>query len=375
MRVVLFSSAYAPHVGGVEELTRRLADQLRLAGDEVEVWTIRHPPTLPEDETIDGIHVRRFLLPLPAMRPAALLRFGRAARAADRALQTAVDDFDPDVLHVQCFSANGAYASRLGRPVVVTLQGETFMDDSDLFNRSIAMRRALRRALRSAAAVTACSAYTLEDAQRFGLPPGRGEVVPNGVQPNETCDEPTVPVPSSPFVLAYGRLVRRKGFDLLLDAFATVARDHTDISLVVGGAGPELEALRLQARRLHLDERVVFPGLLSRADVARLTDAAGVFALPSRVEAFGIVVLEAMRAGCPVVVSSRGGAVDIVRDGVDGLVADPHETAAFAAALHRVLSDDGMRARLAEAGRARAARFTWNEIAPRYRDIYERARA
>ncbi|MBW3605159.1 MAG: glycosyltransferase family 1 protein, partial [Actinobacteria bacterium] len=66
MRVALMPSAYAPAVGGVEELTRRLADRLKGIGDTVEVWTFRHPPGLPMDEVIEGIRVRRFAFPLPA---------------------------------------------------------------------------------------------------------------------------------------------------------------------------------------------------------------------------------------------------------------------------------------------------------------------
>ena len=69
MRIALLPSAYAPSVGGVEELTRRLAGRLVTAGDEVEIWTIRHPAGLPADELVDGLRVRRFVLPMPARLP------------------------------------------------------------------------------------------------------------------------------------------------------------------------------------------------------------------------------------------------------------------------------------------------------------------
>jgi len=127
MRIALFPSAYAPAVGGVEELTARLARRLVNTGDEVEVWTIPHPAALPGDERVDSVRARRFWLPLPRASVRAVARAPFELRAASRTLLTAALDFRPDVLHVQCFSANGAYAAWLTRrarvPLVVTLQG------------------------------------------------------------------------------------------------------------------------------------------------------------------------------------------------------------------------------------------------------------
>lgn len=100
--------------------------------------------------------------------------------------------------------------------------------------------------------------------------------------------------------------------------------------------------------------------------------AAAVFVLPSRVEPFGIVVVEALRAGCPAVVSSRGGATEIVRSGVDAIVADPCDTAALAAAIDRLLSDKALAERLSRSGPDRAAGFDWYLLVPRYRELYGR---
>ena len=171
-------SAYPPSVGGVEELTRHLALALRAAGDEVEVWT-----GLPDDhdpETVevrDGLVVRRFPMPLPATRVAAVSHAATTGWRTMRALRRAVDTFRPDVLHVQCFGPNGAYATALARlcrvPLVISLQGETLMDDADIFDTSQVMRASLRAGIRTAGAVTGCSAFTLDDAvARFGLAPG-----------------------------------------------------------------------------------------------------------------------------------------------------------------------------------------------------------
>ncbi len=375
MRIALLPSAYAPAIGGVEELTARLAHHLMETGDEVEVWTIRHPLELPAREGIDGLTVRRFELPLPRMAVGALLRFPFDRRHALGELAAAAAAFDPDVLHVQCFSANGVYATwlarRLGVPLVVSLQGETLMDDHDIYERSLALRLGLRRGLRRAAAVTGCSRFVLADAERrFGLAPGKGEVIPNGVDLAELAQPESLHLPFERFILGLGRIVEKKGFDLLLAAFARLADRHSGLGLVIGGDGPARPALLSSVAEMGLGDRVVLPGPLDRGQVAWAMQTADVFVLPSRVEPFGIVVLEALRAGCPAVVSSRGGATEIVRDGEDGLVADPFDAEALAGAIERVLADDGLAARLAEAGRARATEFAWDGIADRYRPLY-----
>jgi glycogen synthase len=376
VKIALIPSAYAPAVGGVEELTARIAQRLVEGGDDVEVWTIRHPLELSEWEEIDGLSVRRFELPLPRLAPISVLRFPLERRRALQALVAAAERFRPDVLHVQCFSANGVYATwlarRLGVPLVVSLQGETFMDDRDIYEHSLTLRLGLRRGLRRAAVVTGCSRVVLEDAERrFGLPPGKGQVIPNGVEPDEEVEPQPLDLPFERFVLGLGRIVEKKGFDLLLDAFARLAERHPGVGLVIGGDGPRRPDLIRRVAATGLEARVALPGSLDRGQVAWAMQAAEVFVLPSRVEPFGIVVLEALRGGCPAVVSSHGGAGEIVRDGEDGLVVDPTDPGALAHSIDRVLSEPALASRLAEAGPRRAGDFDWGLLTERYRRLYE----
>ena len=219
--------------------------------------------------------------------------------------------------------------------------------------------------------MTGCSSFVLDDAvERFDLAADAGIVVPNGVDPaNEESPEP-IKLPFDRFVLAYGRVVEKKGFDLLIDAFARFAETDQDVGLVIGGDGAARPDLEARVRVAGLCGRVVFPGRLSRARVAWATAAASVFVLPSRVEPFGIVVLEAMRAGLPVVVSDRGGAPDIVREGVEGFVVDPTDSAVMADRISRVLTDPLLAARMGAAGRDRVQSFDWTDVTRRYEELY-----
>jgi glycosyltransferase involved in cell wall biosynthesis len=322
--------------------------------------------------------VRRLPMPLPATNWSAIRRSATTGVRTLFSLRDAVAAFRPDVLHVQCFGPNGAYAvplSRLtGRPLVITLQGETLMDDADIFEISRSLRSSLRRGLRTAAAVTACSGFTLRDAERhFGLLPGRGRVIPNGVElGGEVPAAPTRPrgLPDRPYILALGRVVPKKGFDLLVEAFAHMGVSGRSADLVIAGTGDALEDLRRQVATLGVGDRVHLVGRLDRQDVAAAMAGAELFVVPSRLEPFGIVVLEAWRAGTAVVATSRGGPSDLVRDGEDGMLVDPFDRRALTAALERLMGDDRLRRAVGEAGRARVASFAWPTIADQYRQVY-----
>ncbi|MGB7051386.1 MAG: glycosyltransferase family 4 protein, partial [Acidimicrobiales bacterium] len=363
-KIALVPSSYPPSLGGVEELTRHLALNLVDAGEEVEVWTGTPVDGDPETaEILDGLVVRRLPMPLPATNWPAVARTATVGRRTLDGLRRAVAAFRPDVLHVQCFGPNGTYATwlsrRTGIPLVVTLQGETLMDDADIFEHSRILRTSLRQGLRRAAAVTACSAFALTDAEaRFGLAPGRGLVIPNGVDTDEgEAHRPgggPAPVPEDrPYVFALGRLVRKKGFDLLIDAYALIPEAERDFDVVIAGSGPATGELGQQVAALGLAGRVHLLGRLSRQEVAEAMAGARIFVMPSRLEPFGIVILEAWRGDVAVIASSSGGAGEFVHDGQDGVLVDPTDVAALSSALRRLAADADWRGRLAAAGHDR----------------------
>ena len=376
LRIVLLPSAYHPSVGGVEELTRRLAAALVDAGHDVQVWTSRSEgDDLGDRGILDGLEVLRFTFPLPRADVGALARWPLPAARVLAQLRRAARAFAPDVLHVQCFSSNGVYASALSKllriPLVVTLQGETVMDDRDIFTHSRVLQAGLSWGLRQATTVTACSQFTLDDAvRRFGADPAKSRVIFNGVGLTEGSETEPLDLPFDVFALAMGRVVRKKGFDLLLDACALLDDLPSTTGIVIGGDGPELEQLKAQAARLGLAERVVFPGRLQRPQVAWAMQHARCFVMPSRLEPFGIVVLEAWRAGTAVIASSIGGAPEFVKDGVTGLVVDPHDRQELADALGRLLRDRELATSLGLAGRDRVLAFDWAAIAPAYAETY-----
>ncbi|MFE5670503.1 glycosyltransferase family 4 protein [Agromyces sp. NPDC056523] len=369
------SSSYAPYFGGVEEHVRHVARELQRDEIDVEVWTVDRGESLGV-RVVDGITVRYLPTPLPARTRRAAAHFVRRFPSAWREWMAAAREFRPQVLHVHCFGPNGPYALGLRRrlrvPLVLTSHGETFMDDRGVFQSSALLRSGLRRAIAQASAVTAPSEYVLADLRRtYGLT--GGTVVPNGVDRDlhEHADAATRP-DGTQYLLGVGRLGAMKGFDLLIEAFAS-AELGPEVHLVIGGDGPERARLEELIERRGLEDRIEMVGRLGPTSVARAMAGALAVVVPSRVEAFGIVALEAWRSGAPLVMTSRGGAPGFVRDGDDGILVDPLDTPALASALREVTSNAGLRNRLAAAGRARVGEFTWARVAHAYEEQYAAA--
>lgn len=369
--MALITSSYHPYFGGVEEHVRHVARELQSSGTPVEVWTVDRGEHLGE-QVVDGVHVRYLPTPLPARRIDALSRYITRSHGAKRAWRRAHEQFKPSILHVQCFGPNGVYALRLhrslGAPLAITSHGETLADDNGAFQRSRLLRRALKDAVARAVFVTAPSQYVLDDLRaHYGMT--SGTVVPNGVDLTIQPRAASAPLDDRPYLLGIGRLGWMKGFDLLIEAFAQsgLAPSHR---LLIVGDGPEREALASLATFLGISDDV---RLLGRLDAQRVADAmaqAKYVVVPSRSEAFGIVVLEAWRSGVPVITTSRGGAREFVHGGADALLADPLDTRALADLMRNVADDQVLRDKLGHAGLSRVREFAWKGVADGYRALY-----
>lgn len=381
MRIALVPSSYAPAVGGVEIVTRRLASELRTRGHDVEIWTPRIVGQAADDE-LDGLRVVRVAMPLPSARPAAVGSFLVRGPLGFLALAEAYRRFRPDVVNIHCFGPNGPYAAAMSllsrTPLVVSLHGETVMDDHDIFERSSTLRRALGFALARAEGVTACSAFVSRDALRFGTPRSSPEVIFNAVDPFFNAVDPFEALddsasPSERYFLGVGRVVAKKGFDTLLRAFAEIRAANHEVGLVIAGDGSDLGRLRELAASLEVEDAVRFVGRLDRSGVERTMRAALAVVVPSFVEPFGVVALEAWAAARPLLITSAGGPPEFVKDGVDGILIPPGNPSALATAMQRLLADPERANRIARAGAARAPSFNWPATAASYESVYRSA--
>jgi len=374
--IAIFASSFAPHLGGVEELVRQLAREFRGRGIAVIVLTNRWPRDLPGYEVVDGTQVYRVPFRVGEGSLKAIVSAKATSAVIHRRVRTILQRHAVDLVHVQCVSSNGLYALRaaqtIGLPLVVTAQGERTMDATQVYQRSPAICQILRALLDQADVVTACSQAVLDDLEAWHQPLGvKGVVVHNGVAAADVLRD-IPPESTEPHILALGRLVPQKGFDVLIRAYAVALREDPGFrpNLVVAGSGPEEESLAALVRTLSMTDRVHLTGPADRDAVAGLLGNAICVALPSRHEPFGIVGLEALAAGRPLIASRTGGIPEYVRSGENGLLVEPGDVDAWAVALRVVAGDSGLRARLAREGLETGRHFTWPSIADRYLALY-----
>ena len=177
-------------------------------------------------------------------------------------------------------------------------------------------------------------------------------------------------MPAEPWVLAMGSLAPKKGFDVLLRAFALVLQRLPTARLTIAGEGPEGPRLLHLAASLGIADSVAFPGLVTGEAKAALLARARVFVSSSRREPFANANLEAMAAGRPIVATRVGGNVEMMEDEVSGLLVEPEDPEGLAKAILRLLEN---RERAAVMGRVvwqRAEVFSWEGMVDRYEALY-----
>jgi D-inositol-3-phosphate glycosyltransferase len=217
----------------------------------------------------------------------------------------------------------------------------------------------------------------------YGLTPSHTRVIPCGVdldaftpvtparraEARRALDLDTLG--ETPTLLFVGRLDPIKGIDLLLESVALLRTPAR--LLIVGGdpsGDPEVERLRARAAELGIAERVRFPGAVPQADLPTYYHAVDAVVVSSRYESFGLVAVEALACGAPVVASAAGGLPSVVRDGENGLLVRWRSAQAFAERIDLLLSDDALRKRLLANARPSIEQFDWQRIGDRVRDLY-----
>lgn len=193
--------------------------------------------------------------------------------------------------------------------------------------------------------------------------------VPRGPEAKAAARSELGLAPSSVVIGTIGNLAPKKDHATLLAAFATLARHRRDAVLVIVGGGPGEADLRARVARARLSARVILTGQLP--DAARLVAAFDVFALSSRHEGLGLVLLEAMAAGVAVVATDVGGVAEVVTDGVDGLLVAPGDPAALAQAIAATLDGGADVEARVQAGRAVVERFSVEGAVRRMEQVYD----
>ena len=367
MRIALFTDVFLPNVDGVVTRLLRTLDELGELGHDVVVLTPGNPPGRYGPHRVT--RARSVAFPwYPDIRG------GLPTPRVERA----VTAFRPDVVHAVnpvWFGAWGALsARRRNLPLLASFHTDVpqYMSALGLGPLRGAVERWIR-ATHNLAQVNLCtSGPMMERAARMGVQDVA--LWPKGVDTRLFSPAKASPAmrrrltgghPGQRLVLSVGRLSKEKNLEALLDPL----RRLPGTRLAVVGDGPH----RAELERRFAGTPTVFPGPLAGEELAAAYASADVFAFPSTTETLGLVALESLASGVPVVGARAGGIPFAVDDGRTGLLAAPGDTGGFTAHLARLLDDEPLRARMGAAGRADAEGHGWRAATEALVASYKRA--
>ena len=406
MRVLLTTNEYPPHVYGgagvhVEYLSRELA---KLTPVEVRSF---------HDQTVDEgqLHVRGIKMDTThfAGCPQSFVSPLKALSTCLAFVGQGVHDLEGNAEIIHCHTWYAHFSGILAKilyniPLVITVHSLEPLRPwkREQLGRGYDLSCWIEKtALETADAIIAVSRSTRDDILRlFNVEPTKVVVIPNGIDTDEyrpTHDPDAITQlgidPNRPYVLFVGRMTRQKGLYYLLQAIPHL-NPKLQVVLCAGDADTlamqrEMEEM-VQELQSHRDGIVWIPKMVSRQTTIILYSHASIFCCPSIYEPFGIINLEAMACGTPVVGSAVGGINEVVVDGETGLLVDPqlspeppHDPSSpakfehgLANAINRLADDPALLERMSQAGRERVERhYSWRSIAQQTYDLYRRLRS
>jgi glycosyltransferase involved in cell wall biosynthesis len=393
MNICILIPSFLPEIGGAEIGAFQLAKYLRQSGHKIAVVTPRLAKKSLKFEIMDGIEIYRFpSFSLPG-------RLGKALswRWPFRALLETINVFlpyfylksiliqiNPDILHMHYvfpLGFSGLYwAKKLDIPTVLTLIGQDIYDPYYIPGKQLHLIS--KKVMHKVDALTTISTF-IKDAlvAKFQISAARIEVIPYGVEierfsPLIKGDEIRNKFGlqnGEKIILTVQRLHVRKGVQFALEAFSEVEKKYTDVKFLIVGDGPEKKVLLRLAEDLAIQDKVIFAGAVENSDLPQYYAAADIFAFHSIYEGFGIVMIEAAASGKPIVTTGSGGSLDIVRNGLNGLLVPAKDSRALADAMMKVLENPELGVSFGRKAREIAEQeFSWDRVSEKYLTIFKR---
>ncbi|EMA13961.1 glycosyltransferase family 4 protein [Haloarcula marismortui] len=379
LRICLLSKQFPPGVGGAETYAYELANGLGERGHNVNVYTQWVDTPSEEVDVHENVSVYRICGARRKLVAFETLRFSYIARRA-------IDFEAYDLIHGTMMPPSPIALlpfNDLEVPLVVTSHGTSVGE-----TKAVALETPADYLLKfffyplnvvmdylvgqQADMVVAISDHAYRElTTTYGLDEDKVAMIPHGVDTEwfYPRDKQHPAVNAEKTTLLYvGRLGARKGLDLALQALANV--DNDDVELLIAGTGRHEDSLRELARELDIADRVRFLGYVPEKELPALYSSSDVFILPSKYEGFGLVLLESMACGTPVIGADAGGIPTAIDTGETGLTPD-RSVSQFAAAIEQMVQDDRSRTAMAEAGIQATHKSSWETIAGKVEELYQ----
>lgn len=378
-RILIFSTAYFPFVGGAEVAVKELTDRLQ-RGYQCDLICARLRSDIPKMEKVGNVTVHRVGIGIPLLDKL-WLPFGGTIRALQLHKEKPYDVFWSMMVTYATYAAYSAnWFLKKNVPIVVTLQE----GDSDAYLRTKwfgIIHTSWKSMLKRARLVTVISSYLATRAKALGAK--RIVLVPNGVDLKRFSDidaraarKKMGLAQSDQVIVTTSRLVEKNGVDLVIRAIVTIPH----ALFIIAGDGPLRGSLEALAKTCGVEDRVRFLGSVPYDEVHNIVAAGDVFVRASRSEGFGNSFIEAMAVGTPVVGTNIGGIPDFLTDAIrhptdgTGLMVPPEDVPALAHALNRLLTDTSLRTALSNRARIFVReRYGWDKIAAQMDGAFQQA--
>ena len=401
--VVMLTSSYPRFPGdGIGTFVEPIAHGVAALGNDVHIVAPWHPliqrPSR-EDKVnfhffryapLRSLHAFGYATSLKAdvsLRPTAYLAAPLALGAGWHTVRRVVQKTRASILHAHWVVPSGVIAALAWTkiPLIISLHGsDVFMAETNRLARTAA-----RLAFDRAGWITACSEDLRRRAVALGANPERTEVVPYGVDTDRFRPDRQVRAAvrqfrgiadNAPVLVTVGRLVRKKGFEFVIGAMASLTNRWPTLQLFIIGQGDLETALRQQTKSLGIENRIVFLGALPQNEVAEWLSAADVAVVPSvhddagNVDGLPNVLLESLSSGTPVVATNVGGISSAITNGVTALLVAEQDRQALADSIEQLLERPLFAAEIGRAARTKmSSAYTWNQVAKRLTSAYTRA--
>ncbi len=385
MKIAMITWEYPPMmVGGLAVHCKGLAEALVRLGHTVDVITFSYD--LPEYENINGVNVYRIK---PIKHPSFLTWSSFMANAMIKKLGL-LNCNSYDVIHCHDWMAyfvGSATKHLLNKPYVQSIHSTEYgrcgginSDDSRAINEIEWLST-----YESNVVITVSNSMKVELNSLFGVPEDKVHTIYNGINPAE-FDIHMDPYekeqfrnsigiqPHEKMILFVGRLVYQKGIEYLIYALPKILEQHPSSKLVIAGAGGMEEHLRKLANDIGCGDKVIFLGFIDNLTLHKLYCSCDVTVIPSVYEPFGIVALEAMASGAPVVVSDVGGLGEIIQHEENGVKVFPKNPESIAWGVNKILSDEGFKNWIVNNAKKDVyEKYSWDVIAKNTVKVYDKA--
>ncbi|RJS84247.1 glycosyltransferase family 1 protein [Candidatus Bathyarchaeota archaeon] len=385
MRICMLTWEFPPRiVGGIARHCLSLSKALAKLGHEVYVVTLEFPGA-PLFEDINGIKVYRVLIELG--HPNFIIWTFIFNHFMEKKVADLSENIEFDIIHIHDWlTAKAGISSKhfLNKPLISTIHSTEEGRSRGLHNPDSFLIDGIEWWMTyEARRVIVCSnSVKWEVESHFSLPHDKVTVIPNGIEVssfNLNINREEVKrrygiKPNERIILFVGRLVPQKGVDMLIKAAPLIVQQHRDARILIAGDGWSRNYLEELARSMGLRDRIRFLGFISDWELEDLMVTADVLVVPSIYEPFGIVALEGMAAGTPVVATNIGGLSEIIEHDRTGVLVYPEDPGSIAWGINKVLSDPKYADWLARNARRKVRKaYSWEAIAKRTVEVYEAA--